>query len=73
MSIRSVAVYSEVDNTAMHVREADEAYHIGEAPASESYLRQGKIIAVAQKSGCDAIHPGYGFMAENAEFAKKVN
>jgi acetyl-CoA carboxylase biotin carboxylase subunit len=69
MGIISVAVYSEVDKTAMHVREADEAYHIGEAQASESYLRHDVIIDTAKKSCCDAIHPGYGFMAENAEFA----
>ncbi len=69
MGIKSIAVYSEVDKTAMHVREADEAYFIGEAAASESYLRQDKIIEVARNAGCDAVHPGYGFMAENAEFA----
>jgi acetyl-CoA carboxylase biotin carboxylase subunit len=65
MSIRSVAVYSEVDRAALHVRMADEAYSIGPAAASESYLRVDKIIDTAKKAGCDAIHPGYGFLSEN--------
>ena len=65
MNIRSVAVYSDVDRAALHVRMADEAHHIGPAAASESYLRVDKIIDTAKKAGCDAIHPGYGFLSEN--------
>ncbi len=72
MDIKSVAVYSEADRKALHVRFADEAYPIGSSPSSESYLRIDKLIDVAKKSGCDAIHPGYGFLAENSEFAKAV-
>ncbi len=71
MGIRTVAVYSEADRTAMHVRYADEAYLIGPAPSAESYLRVDKIIEVAKVSGADAIHPGYGFLSENSEFAKQ--
>lgn len=70
MGIKSVAVYSEADRASMHVRYADEAYLIGPSPSSESYLRMEKIIEVAKHSGADAIHPGYGFLSENAEFAK---
>ena len=65
MAIPSVCVFSEVDRTALHIRLADEAYHIGPAPSRESYLRIDKLIDVARRSGCDAIHPGYGFLAEN--------
>src|SRR6201988_2069169 len=65
MGIRSVAIYSDVDRAALHVRVADEAYPIGPAAASESYLRVDKIIDTAKKAGCDAIHPGYGFLSEN--------
>jgi acetyl-CoA carboxylase biotin carboxylase subunit len=65
MGIVSVAVYSDADRAALHVRYADEAYPIGPAPAGESYLRVDKIIDAARKSGCDGIHPGYGFLSEN--------
>ncbi|SYZ74184.1 acetyl-CoA carboxylase, biotin carboxylase subunit [Candidatus Zixiibacteriota bacterium] len=68
--ITSVAVYSEIDKTAYHVRLADEAYYIGPAPAKDSYLNQKNIIDVAKKAGVDAIHPGYGFLAENDSFAR---
>ncbi|MBP6440836.1 MAG: acetyl-CoA carboxylase biotin carboxylase subunit [Caldilineaceae bacterium] len=67
--IASVAVFSEADRTALHVRYASEAYPIGPAPSRDSYLRIDKIIDVARKSGADAIHPGYGFLSERAEFA----
>ena len=70
MGIESVAVFSDVDRRALHVRKADHAYHIGPATASESYLNIAKILDVARRSGADAIHPGYGFLSENAHFAK---
>jgi acetyl-CoA carboxylase biotin carboxylase subunit len=69
MDIRTVAVYSSVDRNAPHVRFAHEAYLIGAGPATESYLRIDKMIDVAKRAGADAIHPGYGFLAENPEFA----
>ena len=71
MGIASVAVYSEADENAPHARLADEAYCIGTAPASDSYLRQDRILEVALKTGAQAIHPGYGFLSENAEFASQ--
>jgi 3-methylcrotonyl-CoA carboxylase alpha subunit len=67
MGIRTVAVYSDADAKALHVRDADEAVHIGASPATESYLVIDKIIAAAQHTGADAIHPGYGFLSENAD------
>ncbi len=71
MGIKSVAVYSEADRTSMHVRYADEAYYIGPSPSNESYLVIDNIIETAKKSGADAIHPGYGFLSENAEFSDR--
>jgi len=72
MGIRTVAVYSDADAKALHVRQADEAVHIGPSPAAESYLRGEKIIAAALATGAQAIHPGYGFLSENAAFAQAV-
>jgi acetyl-CoA carboxylase biotin carboxylase subunit len=70
MGIRTVGVYSDVDRKALHVLYADEAYHIGPAPSSESYLHIDRLLDAAKRSGAEAIHPGYGFLAENSEFAR---
>ncbi len=70
MGIRTVAVYSDADKNALHVRMADEAVHLGPAPSRESYLVMEKVLAAARKTGADAIHPGYGFLSEKAEFAR---
>ncbi len=72
MGIATVAVYSDADAKALHVRSADEAVHIGPSPAAESYLVGEKIIAAAKQTGAEAIHPGYGFLSENADFAQAV-
>ncbi|TAJ08129.1 acetyl-CoA carboxylase biotin carboxylase subunit [Marinilabiliaceae bacterium JC017] len=72
MGIRSVAVYSEADRKAMHVRYADEAYCVGPAPSLDSYLNIDNILKAAQEANADAIHPGYGFLSENALFAQKA-
>src|SRR5262245_13157340 len=70
MGIATVAVYSDADAGSRHVALADEAFRIGPAPAAESYLRAERIVDVAKRSSAQAIHPGYGFLSENAEFAE---
>ena len=72
LGIRTVAVYSDADAYARHVKLADDAVHIGGAAATESYLDAAKIIDAARQSGAEAIHPGYGFLSENADFAETV-
>ncbi|MEX1134230.1 MAG: biotin carboxylase N-terminal domain-containing protein, partial [Acidimicrobiia bacterium] len=72
MGIRTIALYSELDRDALHVDMADEAWNAGPAPAAESYLNQQRILQVAHESGAEAIHPGYGFLSENAGFARAV-
>jgi acetyl-CoA/propionyl-CoA carboxylase, biotin carboxylase, biotin carboxyl carrier protein len=72
MGISSVAVYSDADREALHARIADEAYHVGPTPATESYLNVERLIEVAKKCGAEAVHPGYGFLAESAGFARAV-
>lgn len=73
MDIETVAIYSDADRTSLHVRYAHEAYNVGKAPSSESYLNTEKIIEVAKNCQADAIHPGYGFLSENADFARRCS
>ncbi|MFT6775191.1 MAG: propionyl-CoA carboxylase alpha chain, partial [Paracoccaceae bacterium] len=72
MGIKTVAVYSDADRDALHVRMADERVHIGPPAASESYIVMDKILAAVKSSGADAVHPGYGFLSERADFAKAL-
>src|ERR1700758_4280448 len=72
MGIKTVAVFSEADRNAPFVKYADEAVCIGPPPSNQSYLRMDKIIAACKERGADAIHPGYGFLSENSDFAQKV-
>lgn len=69
--IKSVSIFSDADKLALHVKLADESYYVGNSPSQESYLNQQKIIDIAKRCNATAIHPGYGFLSENAEFAQK--
>jgi pyruvate carboxylase subunit A len=71
LGVETVAIYSDADTNALHVKYADEAFHVGEAPPSKSYLNIDRILEVAKKSGAEAVHPGYGFLAENYRFARR--
>jgi len=72
MGIATVAVYSEADADAPHVHFADEAYLVGPAPSNQSYLNVAAVVAACKASGADAVHPGYGFLSENADFAERI-
>jgi 3-methylcrotonyl-CoA carboxylase alpha subunit len=71
LGVRTVSVFSDADKDSMHVKMADEAFYIGAPPAKESYLRGDYILDIAQRCGAQAIHPGYGFLSENADFAEE--
>ena len=71
LELRPVAIYSDADKNALHVKYADEAFPVGEAPPSKSYLNIDRIVEIAKKSGAEAVHPGYGFLAENYRFAHR--
>ena len=73
MGIQTVAVYSDADRNALHVRMADEAVHIGPPPANQSYIVIDKIMAAIKETGAEAVHPGYGFLSERAEFAEALD